>query len=129
MPPSTSSAQPRGWPCARPRGVRCVAMSPAGWGFVGSMWRRFIPEAIGPDASDEAAYDCAMVLRAGVAERAVSAGRPRSQELVAGGARVLGAYLAELDDLSGRDFQDPGFLAWNLLEYARSVEDRGLLST
>ena len=101
----------------------------AGWGFVGSVWRRFIPEAIGPEASDEAAYDCAMVLRAGVAERALSAERPRSPELVAAGARVLGAYLAELDDLSGRDFQDPGFLAWNLLDYARSVEERGLLST
>lgn len=99
------------------------------WGFVEAGWRRFIPEAIGPDASDEAAYDCAMVLRAAVAERALGSGRKRLGELAAAGARVLGAHLADLDDLSGRDFQDPGFLAWNLLEYARAIEDRGLLST
>jgi len=101
----------------------------AGWTFIESVWRQFIPEAIGPDASDEAAYDCAMVLRAAVAERTVPGGRKRLPELAAGGARVLGAYLADLDDLSGRDFQDPGFLAWNLLEHARSVEERGVLST
>jgi hypothetical protein len=101
----------------------------AAWSFVELAWRKFIPEAIGPEASDEAAYDCALVLRAGMAERAIADGRPRMSELVAGGGRVLGAYLAELDDLSGRDFTDPGFLAWNLIEYARSVEERGLLST
>jgi hypothetical protein len=98
------------------------------WTFVESVWRDFIPEAIGPEASDEAVYDCAMVLRAAVAERGiVEEGNPRGI-LVAGAARVLAAYLAGLDDLSGRDFQDPGFLAWTLIDYARGVEDRGLLS-
>lgn len=110
----------------------------AGWAFVENVWRQFIPEAIGPDASsDEAAYDCAMVLRAALAERgAEGEGDPTAtithaaarEALVAGAARVLAAYLADLDDLSGRDFQDPGFAAWNLIDYARSVEDRGLLS-
>lgn len=101
----------------------------AGWTFVESVWRHFIPEAIGPQASDESAYDCAMVLRAAVAERGILGGtQSQRADLVAGAARVLAAYLADLDDLSGRDFQDPGFLAWNLIDYARGVEDRGLLS-
>jgi hypothetical protein len=100
----------------------------AGWTFVEAVWRSFIPEAIGPQANDEAAYDCAMVLRAALAERAVAKGDSPRAGLVGGAARVLAAYLAELHDLSGRDFQDPGFLAWNLIEYARAVEDRGLLA-
>jgi hypothetical protein len=114
------------------------------WAFVEDVWRQFIPEAIGPEASsDEAAYDCAMVLRAALGERGAEGEResagtgtgtgigthvPARATLVAGAARVLAAYLADLDDLSGRDFQDPGFAAWNLIDYARSVEDRGLLS-
>jgi hypothetical protein len=99
-----------------------------GWAFVEGVWRDFIPEAIGPDASDEAVYDCAMVLRASVAELGIVGEASPRGILVSGAARVLAAYLAELDELSGRDFQDPGFLAWNLIEYARNVEDRGLMS-
>ena len=34
-----------------------------------------------------------------------------------------------LEDLSGRAFADPGFLAWNLADYARAVGDRGLLAS
>jgi hypothetical protein len=108
---------------------RFAAAREAGWSFIERVWRRFIPEAIGPDAGDEAAYDCAMVLRAMLGERSLFADDGGREQLVAGAARVLAAYLAELDDLSGRDFQDPGFLAWNLIEYARVVEDRGLLAT
>ncbi|HEY4188457.1 MAG TPA: hypothetical protein VGP07_25505 [Polyangia bacterium] len=102
----------------------------AGWSFIQKVWRSFVPEAIGPAASDEAAYDCAMVLRAAVAELPLEGGGgdDARSELVAGAARVLAAHLGELEDLSGRDFQDPGFLAWNLIEYARAVEDRGLLA-
>jgi hypothetical protein len=100
----------------------------AGWGFVQKMWRSFVPEAIGPAASDEAAYDCAMVLRAAIAELPLETINEGRAELVGGAARVLAAHLGELDKLSGRDFQDPGFLAWNLIEYARAVEDRGLLA-
>ncbi len=100
----------------------------AAWAIIQGVWRYFIPEAIGPQASDEAAYDCAMVLRAAVAERGIPGAPSQRVELVAGAARVLAAYLADLDDLSGRDFQDPGFLAWNLIDHARGVEDRGLLS-
>jgi hypothetical protein len=107
---------------------RYSANRDAGWAFVEGVWRRFIPEAIGPEASDESAYDCAMVLRAGVAERGVTGAKSQRGDLVAGAARVLATYLSELDDLSGRDFQDPGFLAWNLIEYGRAVEDRGLMS-
>ena len=101
----------------------------AGWMFIETVWRSFIPEAIGPHASDEAAYDCAMVLRAALGDRGPDGGTSPRAGLIAGAARVLGAYLTELHDLSGRDFQDPGFLAWNLIEYARAVEDRGLLAT
>lgn len=100
----------------------------AGWAFVQKVWRSFVPESLGPAASDEAAYDCAMVLRAAVAELPLETINEARAELVAGAARVLAAYLDQLDDLSGRDFNDPGFLAWNLIEYARSVEDRGLLA-
>jgi hypothetical protein len=107
---------------------RFSANRDAGWTFVERNWRHFIPEAIGPDATDEAAFDCAMVLRAAFAERGISGAGGKRADLVAGAARVLAAYLTDLDDLSGRDFQDPGFLAWNLIDYARAVEDRGLLS-
>ncbi|MBC8132610.1 MAG: hypothetical protein H7X95_06485 [Deltaproteobacteria bacterium] len=101
----------------------------AAWSFVEGVWRQFIPEAIGPEAaSDEAAYDCAMVLRAALGERAIGGATGARGALIGGAARVLAAYLADLDDLSGRDFQDPGFAAWNLIDYARAVEDRGLLS-
>jgi hypothetical protein len=108
---------------------RFSANRDAGWSFVENAWRDFIPEAIGPDASDEAAYDCALVLRAALAEPGFGPRTDPRAKLVGGAARVLAGYLAELDDLSGRDFQDPGFLAWNLIDYARAVEDRGLLST
>jgi len=100
----------------------------AGWAFIQNVWRSFVPEAIGPAASDEAAYDCAMVLRAAVAELPLDTIDEARAELVGGAARVLAAHLGELDKVSGRDFQDPGFLAWNLIEYARAVEDRGLLA-
>ncbi len=100
----------------------------AAWSFVAGARRYFIPEAIGPDAGDEAAYDCAMVLRAAIGERGIGGGAGAPGDLVEGAARVLAAYLVDLDDLSGRDFQDPGFAAWNLIDHARAVEDRGLLS-
>jgi hypothetical protein len=44
-------------------------------------------------------------------------------------ARVLAAYLGGLQDLGGREFRDPGFLALSLLEHARALGDRGLLSS
>ena len=100
------------------------------WKFVEQSWSQFIPEALGPDASDEAAFDCAMVLRAALADRLLgeAAANPSVNALAASAARVLAAYLAELTDLSGRDFQDPGFLAWNLIEYGRVGEERGLMA-
>ena len=102
----------------------------AAWEMIERTWRQFIPEAIGPSASDEAAFDCAMVLRAALADRdGKGGGDARRASLVAGAARLLAGYLGSLEDLSGRDFQDPGFLAWNLIDYARAFEDRGLLAT
>jgi hypothetical protein len=99
----------------------------AGWAFVDTAWRRFIPAALGPAASDEAPYDCAMVLRAAVADRSPrGAGDVVSRAESA--ARLLAVYLSDLDDLSGREFHDPGFLAWNLADYARAAGDRGLLA-
>ncbi len=97
------------------------------WSFAKSSWPRFIPDALGSSGSEEAPYDLAMVLRAALADvEAWDTQQRRSTVEVA--ARLLAAYLADLDDLSGREFRDPGFLAWNLAEYARAVDDRGLLA-
>src|SRR5437763_1848670 len=38
------------------------------WNFVEKSWPDFIPRTLGAHASDEAAYDCAMVLRAWLAD-------------------------------------------------------------
>jgi hypothetical protein len=101
----------------------------AGWAFVESAWRRFIPEAIDAAASDEAAYDCAIALCAYVVDRGLTTPDARQKSLVDGAARVLSAYLGDLEERDGREFRDPGFLAWALIEYARVVDDRGLLSS
>jgi hypothetical protein len=101
----------------------------AAWAFVDSQGRRFIPEALDNAASDEAAYDCAMLLMAHDAERALTPGDGRRQMLVDRAARVLAVHLGALTDLSGREFKDAGFLAQALLHHARAVEDRGLLAT
>jgi hypothetical protein len=103
----------------------------AGWDFVHKKWDEFIPPALGPDAGDEAAYDCAMVLRAVLAEPRIL--RPdndddRRKDRATAAARLLGAYLNDLEIPRDREFRDPGFLAWNLGEYARKVADRGLAS-
>jgi hypothetical protein len=102
------------------------AQRSAAWAFVNHVWPRFIPTALGPASGDEAAYDCAMVLRAALADRA-GAGGPQVRGLPEAAARLLGAHLHDLDDVGGRDFHDPGFLAWSLAEYGRGVGDRGLL--
>ena len=100
------------------------------WNFVETSWSEFIPRTLGAHASDEAAYDCAMVLRAWLAGggHAVDAESTR-RERVAQAARLLGAYVTDLEDLGGREFKDPGFLAWTLGEYARATNDRGLGAT
>jgi hypothetical protein len=102
------------------------------WTFIERAWSEFIPGALGPEAGDEAAFDCAMVLRALLADRGARVGHvvpPAIHAQADAAARVLAAYLAELVELSGRDFHDPGFLAWSLIEHARAVGDRGLLAT
>src|SRR5206468_952154 len=93
----------------------------AAWAFVEAEGKRFIPDAIDSAASDEAAYDCAMALLADHAERTVGAEgrRPGARAVLERAARVLSVYLAELDDLGGREFKDPGFLALALIEHAR----------
>jgi hypothetical protein len=100
----------------------------AGWSFVEKAWPRFIPTAIGPSASDEAPYDCAMVLRAALCDR-----QSRGARDLAGptenAARLLSVYLSDLDEVNGREFKDPGFLAWNLADHAREIGERGLLAT
>jgi hypothetical protein len=100
------------------------------WNFVEKSWSEFIPRTLGAHASDEAAYDCAMVLRAWLAGggHAVDDESTR-RERVAQAARLLGAYVTDLEDMSGREFKDPGFLAWTLGEYARATNDRGLGAT
>ena len=109
--------------------TRFAANRAAGWAFVEAAARRFIPDALGSAASDEAAYDCALILVAHDADRGLETGSGRRQLLADGAARLLSAYLGDLDDLTGREFRDPGFLAWALIEYARTVEDRGLLAS
>jgi hypothetical protein len=99
----------------------------AGWRFVRSAWARFIPVALGSGTTDEAPYDCAMVLRAAVADPpGVSSAEMRA--LPEAAARLLNAYLSDLDDLSGRAFADPGFLVASLADYARYKGDRALLA-
>jgi hypothetical protein len=100
----------------------------AGWSFVEKAWAHFIPTAIGPAASEEAAYDCAMVLRAALVDRQPRGGRDLTP-FADNAARLLGVYLSDLDELTGREFRDPGFLAWNLADHARDIGERGLLST
>jgi len=104
-----------------------VAHVAAGWRFVKALWPRFIPSALGGPASEEAAYDCAMVLRAAAVER-VGSGTPESRELAGLASRLLAAHLGELEDFGGRAFRDPGFLAWSMADYARAAGDRGLLA-
>ena len=101
------------------------------WSFVESSWGEFIPRSLAAHASDEAAYDCAMVLRAWMAGdgHKVIDDESARRERVATAARLLGAYVTDLEDLVGREFKDPGFLAWTLGEYARATNDRGLSAT
>jgi hypothetical protein len=108
---------------------RFAAARTVAWSFLGEAARRFVPDAIDSATDDEAAYDCAMALWAVVAERGLERADSRRQAIAARAARVLAMHLGALEDLSGREFRDPGFLALALLEYARAVDDRGLLSS
>ncbi|HET6149530.1 MAG TPA: hypothetical protein VFH68_18480 [Polyangia bacterium] len=109
--------------------ARFAAPRAAAWAFIETSARRFIPDALGSAASDEAAYDCAMVLLAHDADRGLDGGNGRRQLLADGAARLLSSYLGDVDDLEAREFRDPGFLACALIGYARTVEDRGLLAS
>jgi hypothetical protein len=108
---------------------RFAAARAAAWSFLGEAAKRFVPDAIDSATDDEAAYDCAMVLLAAVAERGLERVDSRRAAITARAARVLAMHLGALDDLSGREFRDPGFLAMALVEYARDVDDRGLLAS
>jgi hypothetical protein len=100
----------------------------AAWGFVETNAKRFIPDAIDNAAGDETAYDCALVLLATAAERGLPGTDARRQGMADRAARVLANHLGALESLGGREFSDPGFLAFALAEYARAVDDRGLLA-
>jgi hypothetical protein len=100
----------------------------AGWAFVEANAKRFVPDAIDSAAGDETAYDCALVLVAGAAEQALGQLDGKRQAIADCAARVLTNHLGALEDLGGREFSDPGFLAYALAEYARAVDDRGLLA-
>jgi hypothetical protein len=101
----------------------------AAWGFIDTNARRFIPDAIDSAAGDETAYDCAMVLMASAAERGLGGTDGKRQAIADRAARVLANHLGALETLGGREFSDPGFLAYALAEYARAVDDRGLLAS
>jgi hypothetical protein len=98
------------------------------WGFVDANAKQFIPDAIDSAAGDETAYDCAMVLIAAAAERPLGTLEGKKQAVADRAARVLANHLGALEFLSGREFSDPGFLAFALADYARAVDDRGLLA-
>jgi hypothetical protein len=110
------------------RSEKFAAARTAAWTYLSEAAVRFIPTVIDADASDEAAFDCAMLLRAATAEWALGRVEPARHALAARAARVLSAHLGALDDLAGRDFRDAGFLALAVLDYARAVDDRGLLA-
>jgi hypothetical protein len=101
----------------------------AAWNFLLGAAPRFVPDAIDSATDDEAAFDCAMVLWAVAAEKTLGRLDARRQLVADRAARVLSAHLGALDDLSGREFRDPGFLALALIEYARALDDRGLLAS
>lgn len=101
----------------------------AAWDFLLGAAPRFVPDAIDSATDDEAAFDCAMVLWVIAAEQALGRVDARRQAIADRAARVLSTHLGVLDDLSGREFRDPGFLALALIEYARALDDRGLLAS
>ena len=104
-----------------------AAARAAAWAFVEIGAKRFVPDALDSTVDDEAAYDCALTLIAGTAEAALGESEDAKREaVVARAARVLATHLGSLEFLSGREFRDPGLLAYALLEYARGVDDRGL---
>jgi hypothetical protein len=105
-----------------------AAARQAAWTFVTEAAPHFIPAVIDPAAGDEAAFDCAMLLRAVTAEQPLGRMDGARQALAGRAARVLSAHLGALEDLSGREFRDPGFLVLAVLEYARAFDDRGLLA-
>ena len=88
----------------------------AGWAFVEASEKRFVPDAIDSAAGDETAYDCALVLVAGAAEQALGQLDGKRQAIADRAARVLANHLGALEDLGGREFSDPGFLAYALGE-------------
>ena len=103
----------------------------AGWSFIDAAWTDFIPRSLGASSSDEAAFDCAMVLRAYIGGLTASQSENDldRREKVSRAARLLGVYLTDLDKTDGREFKDPGFLVWTLGDYARLTNDRGLSAT
>jgi hypothetical protein len=109
--------------------ARFQAARDRAWAFVEGAAPRFIPAAIDSAAGHEAAYDCALALVAAAAERELGAPIPSRQAIADRAARVLAMYVGELEDVSGREFRDPGFLALSLLDYARAVKDRGLAAS
>jgi len=97
------------------------------WGYVEASWERFIPPSLSDRASEEAVFDCAMILRACLATHSLTrSGDWRRYGDRAG--RLLAAYLGDLDDKNARAFSDPGFAVWQLADYARATGERGLLS-
>ncbi len=121
------------WVWARHRGLSKTARfdepRALAWSFVLARASHWIPDRIDGAASDEAAYDCALVLWAAAAERALGPLEARRQAAADRAARVLAMHLGELESLGGREFRDPAFLALALLEYARAAGDRGLAAS
>ena len=121
------------WVWARHRGLSKTARfdepRALAWSFVLGRASQWIPDRIDSAATDEAAYDCALVLWAAAAERALGPVEARRQAVADRAARVLAMHLGELESLGGREFRDPAFLALALLEYARAAGDRGLAAS
>jgi len=87
-----------------------LAQHRGGLGFCEQHLEHFHPRGSRPAASDEAAYDCAMVLRAVLADPHIlrSEGEDdRRRDSRSRGSRLLGAYVNDLEARSGASFAIP----------------------
>src|SRR5262249_31437139 len=102
-----------------------------GWSFVLQAAARHLPDSL--DEGDyESPFDAACLLHAALADREAGSNDARQglATLAAGAlaSHVEGLPVVERGARAGREFRDPGFLAWQLAEWARLAQDRRALA-